>query len=105
MKTILLLGALLAASAAAMPASAQPAATRSVRYADLDLSTAHGRALLDLRLFHAASAACGLPSPSDPNGHAAQAACIASARASATAQRNAVLAQAARRGATIAAAR
>ena len=37
MKTILLLGALLAASAAAMPASTQPAATRTVRYADLDL--------------------------------------------------------------------
>jgi UrcA family protein len=101
MKTVII-AALLGASLAPLPVHGQPAAARAVRYADLDLATPQGRAALDLRLFHAASALCGAPSPADPNGLADQAACIASARASASAQRDAVLASIARRGGTMA---
>jgi len=97
MKTIVI-AALIAASVATLPAAGQPAATRGVGYADLDLATPRGRATLELRLLHAASAACGTPSPADPHGPARQAACIATARAQAASQRDAAIAIAVRRG-------
>ena len=68
MKT-LLLAAVAAASLSAAPAFAQPAPTRIViSPAGLDLATAEGRAALDLRILHAARAACGTPSPADARG-------------------------------------
>jgi UrcA family protein len=58
--------------AAARPASATPASAelmvqqRSVRYADLDLTTAQGQARLDSRLRHAAAAVCEVNSGPHP---------------------------------------
>lgn len=96
MKTIAItIAALLAASLASSPSTAQPAPRPiAVAYADLDLSTAQGRAALDLRLLHAARTACGTPSPADPRGQASLAECVAQARLAAIVQRDAALAQA-----------
>lgn len=98
MKTTIL-AALVAASLSAMPAFAQdPAPVRvTISPAGLDLTTAEGRAALDLRLVHAVRAACGTPSPADARGQAKAADCLAGARASAATQREVFIAQATRR--------
>jgi UrcA family protein len=100
MKTLALtLAALIAAALAAAPATAQsPDQPRIVvRYADLDLATAQGRATLDLRLLHAARTACGTPSPTDLRGQGRLDACVAEIRAAAAAQRDAAVSVAFRR--------
>jgi UrcA family protein len=71
---ILFVASLLAAgtalTAAAGPAIASPAAaeTRIVSYADLDLSSAAGRARLDRRINAAVRDVCGRAAPTDLNG-------------------------------------
>ena len=92
MKTILIaatLAASLAIAAAPTPAIAQSGGQQrvAVSHADLDLTTAQGRSALDLRILHAARAACGTPSPADPRGRASLNACVAEARATAAAER------------------
>lgn len=87
-------GALLAASAAAaalaMPA-AEPVHSQRVRTADLDLASLAGQRTLDLRILHAASALCGIPSSADPRGRARHAACRAEVRAQTTPARQQAL--------------
>ena len=94
-KTPLLLAASLLASAtflagAAGPALAAPPAaaaqTRVVSYADLDLSSAAGRARLDQRVGAAVRAVCGRAAPTDLNGLAQVQACRDETLADATAQ-------------------
>lgn len=98
MKTTIL-AALVAASLSATPAFAQdPAPVRvSISPAGLDLTTAEGRAALDLRVVHAVRAACGTPSPADARGHAKATDCLTEARTAAAEQRNVLIAQATRR--------
>lgn len=92
-----ILAASLAASFAAPPAAAQgDPRPIAVSHADLDLTTARGRAALDLRLLHAARAACGTPSPADPRGPAKADECVARTLASAAVQRDAAVALAER---------
>ena len=95
MKTIVL-AAVAAASLSAAPAFAQPnAPTRiEISAAGLDLTTAQGRAALDLRVLHAARSACGTPSPADAQGPSKVAACIADVRLAANAQRDVMIAAA-----------
>lgn len=65
----------------AVPALAEPVAAQTsavVRTADLDLSTEHGRAVLDHRLVAAASKVCGEATPADLAGTNAAIACRAS---------------------------
>jgi UrcA family protein len=99
MKTIAL-AAVIAASLFAAPAFAQAdAQTRIViSPAGLDLTTAEGRAALDLRVVHAARIACGTPSPADAQGHSKAQACVAELRVAAAAQTETMIA-AAERGA------
>lgn len=76
-----LIGAGLAALALANPAHAD---TRTIRYADLDLSTAHGRAALDARVRNAARQVCEISTDTVPLAQrTAAAACYADAMASA----------------------
>ena len=97
MKT-LILAALVAAAIPAMPALAQDAPrTVAIAYGDLDLGTAQGRARFDLRVLHAARAACGTPSPADLRGRIKQDECVAEIRAAAAPQRDALVALASRR--------
>ena len=98
MKTTIL-AALVAASLSATPALAQdPAAVRvTISPAGLDLTTAEGRAALDLRLVHAVRTACGTPSPADAHGRTKAADCLTEARATAAEQRDVLIAQATRR--------
>jgi UrcA family protein len=51
-------GALFATSLTILSANPAQAATRHVSYADLDLSTASGRAIMDQRIGRAASSVC-----------------------------------------------
>ena len=105
MKT-LILAALVAAAIPAMPALAQDAPrTFSVAYGDLDLGTAQGRARFDLRVLHAARAACGTPSSADLRGRIKQDECVAEIRAAAAPQRDALVALASRRADTAAGSR
>lgn len=98
MKTILIAAAL-AAGFAATPAFAQTGGEQriAISHADLDLATEAGRATLDLRLLHAARAACGTPSPADALGVQRADACLAELRTAAAAQRDAIIAVAMRR--------
>ena len=95
MKTIVL-AAVAAASLSAAPAFAQPnAPTRiEISSAGLDLTTAEGRAALDLRVLHAARTACGTPSPADAQGASKAAACVADVRLAAAQQRDVMVAAA-----------
>ena len=95
MKTILL-AAVAAASLSAAPAFAQNGAPTRIEIspAGLDLSTAQGRAALDLRVFHAARTLCGTPSPADAQGQSKAAACVAEIRLAAAAQRDTMIASA-----------
>jgi|GEM_PF-1386741 len=93
MKTYALAAAAIASAAIAIASPAAPASAQvaiqepiAVSVADLDLSTARGRATLDLRLLRAARTACGTPSPADPHGQATLEACVSEARAAADAQ-------------------
>jgi len=90
-----------AASGFGQPAHAQSTAAQrvEVRYADLDLASASGRAALDRRIRAAVETACGTPSPADLRGTNLAAACRRTLAASFAAERAAVLAAAARRGA------
>ncbi len=100
MKTFAL-AAVIAASLSAAPAIAQPGQTRIViSPAGLDLGTAEGRAALDLRILHAARAACGTPSPADPLGRGKAEACVAELRLAAAEQRDSMIASAGRRART-----
>jgi UrcA family protein len=86
MKSILITAALIAVTTFASPSQAQPAGNRAaavVSTAGLDLSTPAGQRVLDLRVLHAASALCGIPSSTDPLGRSAFNRCRAEARASA----------------------
>jgi UrcA family protein len=111
--TIVLGSALITAAALkAAPAVSQPAgdtgevAISHVRTADLDLSTDAGRHKLDLRLAHAAREVCGDASNLDLEGKNKVRACRDQVLARAHAQRDALLASAARDGTiTVAAAR
>jgi UrcA family protein len=96
--TATLLAALLAASFAALPATAQISARAPIviNHADLDLSTAEGRGRLDLRILHASRTACGTPSPADPRGAAKADQCVTETRAAAAVQRDAAIALAMR---------
>lgn len=98
MKSIVL-AAVLAASLSAAPALAQTdAQTRIViSPAGLDLATAEGRAALDLRVLHAARAACGTPSPADAQGRGKTETCVADLRLAAAAQTEVMIAAAGRR--------
>lgn len=106
MKTIIL-AAVAAASLSATPAFAQnPAPTRiEISAAGLDLATPQGRAAFDLRLLHAARAACGTPSSADAQGRTKADACVADLRVAAAAQRDTLIAQAQRPGRSVLAGR
>ena len=95
MKTILF-AAVAAASLSAAPAFAQNGVpTRlEISPAGLDLTTAQGRAALDLRIVHAARTACGTPSPADAQGQSKLAACVADVRVAANSQRDTLIASA-----------
>lgn len=98
MKTLLITLALaLGTGVAASPASAESAATArvAVSTAGLDLNTAKGVRALDLRILHAASAACGTPSSADARGRVKFDQCRDEVRTAAVAQRDRIL-QAAR---------
>lgn len=96
MKTFAL-AAVIAASLSAAPALAQTGQTRIViSPAGLDLTTAEGRAALDLRIVHAARTACGTPSSADARGPGKAAACVADLRIAAAAQRETMIASAER---------
>jgi UrcA family protein len=99
---IIALAAVLAAGLSATPALAQAdVPTRIViSPAGLDLTTAQGRAALDLRVLHAARTACGTPSSADALGRNKAQACVAEVRVAAAAQTNVMIAAAERRART-----
>lgn len=102
MKTSFLTAALISTSFAAPALAGAPgvAVTERVSYADLDLSTASGRAALDARVRRAVYSACGAASEADPRGGNQVRRCRADARLRAGAQTE--LASARRPAATIA---
>jgi UrcA family protein len=95
MKTFAL-AAVIAASLFSTTAFAQNGAPTRIEIspAGLDLTTAQGRAALDLRVLHAARTACGTPSPADAQGQSKLAACVADVRLAANAQRDTLIASA-----------
>jgi UrcA family protein len=94
MKTVLITLALALGTPVASPVSAET--TRiAVSTAGLDLATDKGVRALDLRILHAASEACGMPSPADARGRIVFEQCRDAARTAAVVQRDRVL-QAAR---------
>ena len=66
----------------------------------LDLTTAEGRAALDLRVLHAARSACGTPSPADARGPSKAESCVEDVRLAAAAQRDTMIAAAEREART-----
>jgi UrcA family protein len=106
MKTFAL-AAVIAASLFAAPAFAQTSEqTRIViSPAGLDLTTAQGRAALDLRVLHAARAACGTPSSADALGRGKAEVCVQDLRLAAAAQRDTMIAAAERQARTVLASR
>lgn len=97
MKTLLITLAVALGTTVATPSSAEPVAASRVTVSTtgLDLSTERGVRALDLRILHAASAACGTPSSADPRGRIKFDQCRSDARTAAVAQRERIL-QAAR---------
>jgi UrcA family protein len=93
------LGALCFVAPLATPAQAAPASA-SVRYADLDLGRAEGRAALDRRIGHAVRTLCGDASAADPKGKASVRRCRAEARSSAAARKDQLIAAARNAGDT-----
>ena len=73
--------------------------------AGLDLTTAEGRAALDLRVVHAARNACGTPSPADARGRTKSEACVEDVRLAVAAQRDTMIAAAERQARTVLASR
>jgi UrcA family protein len=65
--------------------------SRSVRYADLNLANAEGRAQLDRRIAFAAESLCGFAHSADLAGQAEIARCRAATVAGVTARRNTIL--------------
>ena len=88
MKSIISIAALVASSLSG-PALAQepPQRAEIVHYADLDLGTASGRAVLDQRVRAAVKAACGTASDADPEGKNEVRRCRVATRAQADRQR------------------
>lgn len=82
---------LVASLAAANPAQAE---TRTVRYADLDLTSPAGQAALDRRLAHAVREVCGRAFPRDLQSVDEASRCRRDTMANIQAQRNDALAQA-----------
>ena len=80
--------------ASAVVASPAPAETRIVSYADLDLNSPSGQAVLDQRIHSAIVQVCGGAYPADLQGRREVRRCREQAAATATAQRNDALAQA-----------
>ena len=101
MKTFAL-AAVIAATLSAAPAFAQTGdRTRIViSPAGLDLTTAQGRAALDLRVLHAARTACGTPSSADALGRNKADACIDEVRIAAAARQAEMIASAERQART-----
>ena len=64
----------------------------------LDLTTAEGRAALDLRVLHAARSACGTPSPADARGRGKAENCVDDVRLAVAARRDTMIAAARRQG-------
>lgn len=83
--------ALVAAVAAASPARAE---TRAVSYADLNLSSPQGQAVLDSRIATAIRQVCGRAYPTDLQSQRQVERCRAQTLADVQAQRNDALAQA-----------
>ncbi|MGZ8310582.1 MAG: UrcA family protein [Allosphingosinicella sp.] len=106
MKTLTL--AVLAASLFVVPANAQylaPAsATQIVEYADLDLGSDAGRAVLDRRIRAAVQTACGTSSSADPRSRESVRACRAETLSLAIAQRDRAIETALRSAPTVLAA-
>jgi UrcA family protein len=74
-------------------ATAEPGTQRTVvRTADLDLASAKGQRVLDLRILHAASSLCDTPSAVNPLGWKAFKYCRDTAMAVANTQRQTVFA-------------
>ena len=97
---------LFSATAFAQNAPAQGAETRIViSPAGLDLTTAEGRAALDLRVLHAARSACGTPSPADARGRIKAETCVADVRLAVAAQRDTMIAAARQQGRSVLAGR
>jgi UrcA family protein len=92
-----------AAAALATLSSAAFAAepSRSVRYADLNLTSAEGRAQLDRRIAAAAEALCGFAVSADLAGQSDVARCRAATVAGVTSQRATILTSAAMQGGAI----
>lgn len=90
--------AAVAAMSFAAPAMAATAGTglhrMVVSSAGLDLATAKGQRMLDLRIMHAASSLCGTPSPADALGWKSFKQCVEAAKAGADEQRRSALASA-----------
>jgi UrcA family protein len=84
---------LVASLAAANPAHAE-SGTRSVSFADLDLNSPTGQAVLDRRIANAIRQVCGRPYPIDLQSRHDAARCRSQTLADVQAQRNDVLAQA-----------
>ena len=82
---------LVAAVAAASPARAD---TRSVSYADLDLTSPQGQAVLDSRISSAIRQVCGRAFPTDLQSRRQVERCRSATLADVQAQRNDALAQA-----------
>jgi UrcA family protein len=74
-------GALFATGLTVMASSPAEAATAHVHYADLDLSTAAGRATLEKRVSHAANAVCWMENPTLSASAACRRYTMANARA------------------------
>ena len=92
---------LFSATALAQNAPAPGGETRIViSPAGLDLTTAEGRAALDLRVLHAARSACGTPSPADARGRSKAESCVEDVRLAAAAQRDTMIAAAEREART-----
>ena len=96
MKTLLLTVALAAIGIAgpALAETPRPERAVAVSTAGLDLSTEKGVRTLDLRILHAASAVCGIPSSTDARGRANLRECRDDVQARVASERNRAIAQA-----------
>lgn len=92
MKTLLITVAALVAAVPSAPLLAEQPGRAVVSTAGLDLATEAGVRALDLRILHAASAACGIPSSADAQGRAKRNECRDQVTASVAPQRDAAIA-------------
>jgi UrcA family protein len=104
MRSLSILAAATTALVATIPfaevAAAEAAPAVVVGYADLDLGTPRGVAILDRRILGAIATACGSASDVDPAGRNRVRACHRTTAAEVRVQRERVLAAAARSGST-----